>query len=65
MRELASGIDALYMSGHGDASPAFLRELEAHRCAAEEHGDAVSVRLGDGRWLAEPRGLLKCRYRLS
>lgn len=65
LRELASGIDALYMSGHGTASPGLLQELEAHRAAAEEHREAVSVRVGDGHWRVEPRGLLKYRYCLS
>ena len=62
LRELASGIDALYMSGHGSASPGLMTELEAHRLVAEEHREPVPIQLGDGRWSLEPRGLGRYRF---
>ncbi|MGB8651370.1 MAG: hypothetical protein WCD35_11985 [Mycobacteriales bacterium] len=65
MRELASGIDALYLSGHGLASPGLLKELDAHRLLAEELRESVPVRLGDGRWSVEPRGMGRYRFCLS
>lgn len=62
--ELASGIDALYASGHGTLSPSLLRALPEHRAAAEQQGQAVPIDFGDGGWVVEPRGWLRYRYSL-
>ncbi len=62
--EVASGIDALYVSGHGTVSPSLLRALPAHRSAAEELGEPVPIDFGDGGWVVEPRGWLLYRYSL-
>jgi hypothetical protein len=65
LTELASGIDALYMSGHGWASPCLLGELDEHRVIAEEHRESVPMHLGDGRWSVEARGMGRYRFCLS
>lgn len=65
LRELASGIDALYLSGHGVLRPGLAQELEAHREVAETHRESVPFRLGDGRWSAEGRGMGRYRFCLS
>lgn len=65
LMELASGIDALYLSGHGELRPGLGPELEAHRQIAEEHRESVPFQLGDGRWSVEGRGMGKYRYCLS
>lgn len=64
MRELASGIDALYLSGHGRVSQSLLRALPDHRARAEEAGEAVPIAFGDGRWMVEPRGWFRYRFSL-
>ena len=64
LRELASGIDALYLSGHGTVSKSLLRTLPESRARAEEQGEPVPIAFGDGRWTVEPRGWLKYRYSL-
>lgn len=64
LRELSSGIDALYMSGHGTVSPGLLKLLENARREAEERSDVVPLALGDGGWVIEPRRFLLYRYSL-
>lgn len=65
LTELASGIDALYLSGHGALRPGFVDELEAHRSVAEEHREPVPFDLGDRRWSVEGRGMGRYRFCLS
>ncbi|MCW2501713.1 MAG: hypothetical protein JWN87_3389 [Frankiales bacterium] len=65
LTELASGIDALYLSGHGVLRPGFVDELEAHRSVAEEHRESVPFSVGDGHWSVEGRGMGRYRFCLS
>jgi hypothetical protein len=64
LTELASGVDALYVSGHGTLSPSLLRVLPEHRARAEQQGEAVPIAFGDGGWVVDPRGWLRYRYSL-
>jgi len=63
--ELASGIDALYLSGHGDVPPALLEDLEASRVRAEGSSDPQRFSLGDLDLIVQPRGWGKYRYSLE
>ncbi|MCU1494758.1 MAG: hypothetical protein JWO62_2522 [Acidimicrobiaceae bacterium] len=64
LTELASGIDALYMSGRGDVSEALLVDLKAARAAAEEANEAVPFDLGGVEVRVEPRSFGRYPYRL-
>lgn len=62
--ELASGVDALYLSGNGFLSDDRLALLEGHRTEAEAADDAVELHVqGEQLWL-QPFGFGKYRYRL-
>jgi hypothetical protein len=63
--ELASGIDAFYVSGHGIASPGLLEELERRRADAEACRVPVPIRAGDEGWSVRPHGLVRYRYCLG
>ena len=65
LTELASGIDALYVSGRGLVPAALLADLEALRCRAEEASESVLFELGDRRFAVQPRGWGKYRYCLD
>ena len=63
--ELASGVDALYLSGRGELAPAMLSWLDAERETAVEWDSPVPLPdLGLG-WEIEPRSFGRYRYRLS
>lgn len=64
-RELASGIDALYMSGRGEVSEGLLADLADARARAEVAGEPVSLDLGGAEALVHPMGLRRYRYRIS
>lgn len=64
-RELASGIDALYFSGHGDLSPRLLADLEEAKLAAQAQDEVVALDLGDATVLVEGRAWGRYPYRLQ
>jgi hypothetical protein len=63
--ELASGVDALYLSGRADLPVRLIAALEVSRERADEAGDAVEFEpLGDG-WRIAGHGFGKYRFSLS
>ncbi len=64
LREQASGIDALYLSGHGEVSPALLRDLEVAKQQARDAEEPLPFDLGGLTVQVEGRGLNKYPYRL-
>lgn len=64
VRELASGVDALYLSGRAELTPALFDVLEERRAAAEQADEAVALQVGRTEWFVEPRSFGKYRYRL-
>lgn len=65
VRELASGVDALYLSGQGDLPGDLEARLALGKEAAQEAGDAVPFAFGGYDWLLQPSSLGKYRYRLE
>ncbi len=65
LRELASGVDALYLSGRAALSAELVGRLEAGRGLAETSGSSVSYRFGGEDWEIAPRGVGKYRFRLD
>lgn len=65
LTEVASGIDALYMSGRGEVAPALLADLAAAKGRAEESDEAVPFDLGGCVAMVEPRSFGKYRFRLA
>lgn len=65
LRELASGVDALYLSGRSSLGGALLDRLEAARLDAGERNAPVPFDLGGYGFEMAPRALLKYRYRLD
>lgn len=65
VRELASGLDALYLSGHGEVAPALLCDLADAKAAAEEAGEPIPFELGTSGLQLQPRGFGRHRYWLS
>lgn len=65
LTELASGVDALYLSGRADLSPALLAVLEERRQAAEAAEDPVAFEVAGVEWWVEPRSFGRYRYRLT
>jgi hypothetical protein len=63
--ELASGIDALYLSGKVPLSTADLEELERHREDALEAQEPIAVRLGGEEFGLKPGPLNRYRFRLT
>jgi hypothetical protein len=63
--ELASGVDALYMSGQGDVSLSLLEDLATARAAAEVTDEPVLLGLGDLSFVVKPRSLGRYRYWLQ
>ena len=43
LREMASGIDALTLSGYGEVSSALLADLDSAKCAAREANEPVPL----------------------
>lgn len=65
LRELASGIDALYMSGRGEVSARLLSDLASARRAAEEANESVPFDLGGCVAAVEPRSFGRYRFRVA
>lgn len=63
--ELASGIDALYLSGRGSLTPSLLQALEACRREAERVDAPVPLAIAGIEFAVEPRSFGKYRYRLA
>lgn len=63
-REMASGIDALSLSGYGDVSPALLADLESAKCEARAANEPVPLQLDAVTVLVDGRGLNKYPFRL-
>lgn len=64
VRELASGIDALYLSGRTELSDALFEVLEQHRQTAVESDSPTVLRIAGEEFGVEPRSFGKYRYRL-
>jgi len=65
MCELASGVDALYLSGHGYLSKGFLARLEEERIFADRVSVPVPFELGPLTFGLAPHGWGKYRYCLD
>ena len=65
LRELASGVDALYLSGHGYLSKGFLARLEDERIFADRVSVPVPFELGPLTLGLAPHGWGKYRYCLD
>src|SRR5580658_8140421 len=63
--ELASGVDALYLSGHAYLSKAFLARLEESRVFADQVSMRVPFELGPLTFGLAPHGWGKYRYCLD
>jgi hypothetical protein len=63
--EVASGIDALYLSGRAELSENLFRTLEERRQAAAEADAAVPLQLAGEEFGVEPRSFGRYRYRLA
>lgn len=63
--ELASGLDALYMSGKGEVPESVFERLQIGREVAEEADGPVGLEFGGVDFEILPRGLQKYRYRLE
>ena len=64
LHELASGIDALYVSGRASIPQKFLEELERLRASALETGRSVPLAVGKAQFHVLSRGFGKYRYSL-
>jgi hypothetical protein len=62
VRELASGVDALYLSGRCDLPETLVARLTAARELASDADGPVPFSFGGYDWLAQPYGLTR-RYR--
>jgi hypothetical protein len=60
--ELASGVDALYLSGKAVLPDSLLGDLEVARSQAEEHEEPVPWSFGGQECLVAPHGFGKWRY---
>ncbi len=60
--ELASGVDALYLSGHAGVPPSLLERLTAARELAEEAGSDQSFELGGVPFQVAGHGMGKYRF---
>src|SRR5580658_6095583 len=65
VRELASGIDALYLSGHAYLSKAFLARLEESRVFADQVSMRVPFELGPLTFGLAPHGWGEYRFCLD
>ena len=62
IRELASGIDAFYVSGRASIPPEFLEELDRLKGMAQGGGRSVPIVLGGAEFHVQPGGFGKYRY---
>lgn len=60
--ELASGVDALYLSGRASLSPELLAALADGRAEAEEIDEDVAWHIGEEQFQLAPRGLGRYKY---
>lgn len=65
LRELASGIDAFYLSMNPDVPDELLGRLEAAKAAAVEAQGALPFEFGSAEFLVEPTSFGRYRYCLS
>lgn len=65
LRELCSGVDAMYLSGRAELSPLLFEVLEERRQAAEEADEPQPLSLAGEGFFVEPRSFGKYRYRLT
>ncbi|HVA05525.1 MAG TPA: hypothetical protein VNG12_02170 [Acidimicrobiales bacterium] len=65
LRELASGVDALYLSGHGYLSKGFLARLEDSRLFADKVSLPVPFEIGSLTFGLAPHGWGKYRFCLD
>lgn len=65
VREVCSGVDALYLSGGAELSEDLFALLEEHRAAAEAAAAPVPLSLCGEGFFVEPRSFGKYRYRLA
>lgn len=65
VRELASGVDALYLSGYGDLTQGFLNDLARSRELAEQVHDSLWFNLGAERVDVYPHGWGRYHYLLA
>jgi hypothetical protein len=63
--ELASGIDALYVSGRANLTPELIEMLAESRAAAEVAGGPIHIKFGGEFVRINPRALLRYKYWLS
>ena len=63
--ELASGVDALYLSGWADLPESLLSRLEEGKKRAQSLGEAMAFSFGGIEFGLSPGGLHKYPYRLS
>jgi hypothetical protein len=64
LTELASGVDALYLSGRGAVPASLVSALEALRTEAEQADEPVAFDVAGNQFWVEPRSFGKYRYRL-
>jgi hypothetical protein len=62
LNELASGVDACYLSGHGRLEPAFVERLERTRELAEAAQAPMGLCLGEVTFGLAPHGWGRYRY---
>jgi hypothetical protein len=62
LKELASGVDALYLSGRADLSDEVVWRLEAGRLEAETHGNGLPMKFGGEEVRIQSHGFGKYRY---
>lgn len=65
VHELASGVDALYLSGYGVLSESFLSDLAGSRELADMVHQPLSFNLGEERFDLYPHGFGRYHYLLS
>lgn len=65
VRELASGVDALYLSGQADLPTSLADRLEKARSSSEDLDASVHFAFGGYDWEMQPFGLGRYRYRLD
>ena len=65
MVELASGVDALYLSGRADLSPTLVATLEERRATAAETGTAAPIVLDGETFGVQPHSFGKHRFCLD
>ena len=65
VKELTSGVDALYLSGRAQLSASLFEVLEERRLAAEAADEPVPLNVAGVEFFVHPRAFGKYRYRLT